>query len=139
MEPAAPVDTTVGPMLIQVVGRDAAGNVDTILRTVQIVAGPRVAITSPISGDSVPRGIAMVVSVRVQHNDGIGRIRITANGENTWPTALNDTVTQVYTNAPRDTVFSALINIPANAPLRGRITVNASAKVTVMRLGMPRG
>ncbi|HYC50939.1 MAG TPA: hypothetical protein VEB19_07525, partial [Gemmatimonadaceae bacterium] len=127
LQPAVPVDTTVGPMVIMIVGRDAAGNVDTVTRTVQIVTGPRVAITSPVSGDSVPRGIAMSVSVRVQHNEGISRIRITANGENTWPTALNDTVTQVYTTGPRDTVLTALINIPANAPLRGRITIGATA------------
>ena len=127
LQPALPVDTTVGPMVIMVVGRDGSGNVDTVTRTVQLVTGPRVAITSPISGDSVPRGIAMAVTVRVTHNDGIGRIRITANGENTWPTALNDTVTQVYITGPRDTVLTALIPIPANAPLRGRITVGASA------------
>jgi hypothetical protein len=127
LKPGTPVDTAVGPMIVMVVGRDASGNADTVIRTVQIVAGPRVTTTSPISGDSVPRGIAMSVSVRAQHSDGIGRIRITANGENSWPTALNDTLTQVYTTGPRDTVFTVLINIPANAPLRGRITINASA------------
>jgi hypothetical protein len=127
LQPGRPVDTTVGPMVVYVVGRDASGNADTVIRTVQIVAGPRVAITAPTSGDSVPRGIAMSVSVRAQHSEGIGRIRITANGETSWPTALNDTVTQLYTTGPRDTVFTALINIPANAPLRGRITINASA------------
>ena len=127
LQPAAPVDTTVGPMVVMVVGRDGAGNVDTVTRTVQIVAGPRVAITAPISGDSVPRGIAMSVSVRVQHGDGIGRIRITANGETSWPTALSDTLVQAYTNAPRDTVFTALIAIPPDAPLRGRIIITADA------------
>ena len=120
-------DTTVGPLIVYVVGRDASGNADTVIRTVQIVAGPRVTITAPTSGDSVPRGIAMSVSVRAQHGDGIGRIRITVNGEASWPTALNDTLTQAYANGPRDTVFTALVNIPANAPLRGRITINASA------------
>lgn len=127
LKPATPVDTTVGPLVVYVIGRDAAGNADTVIRTVQIVAGPRVTITSPISGDSVPRGIAMSVSVRAQHSDGIGRIRITVNGESSWPTALNDTVIQVYTTGPRDTTLTALINIPANAPLRGRIIINALA------------
>jgi len=127
VQPAQPVDTTVGPLVLEVIGRDASGNVDTVTRTLQIVTGPRVAITSPTSGDSVPRGIAMSVSVRVQHNEGISRIRITANGETTWPTALNDTITQNYTTGPRDTVLTALINIPANAPLRGRIIVGATA------------
>lgn len=127
LKPATPVDTTVGPMVVMVVGRDGAGNVDTVTRTVLIVAGPRVSITSPTSGDSVPRGIAMSVSVRVQHGDGIGRIRITANGETSWPTALSDTLVQAYTNGPRDTVFTALIPIPADAPLRGRIIITADA------------
>ena len=120
-------DTTVGAMIVMVVGRDGSGNADTVIRTVQIVAGPRVSITAPTSGDSVPRGIAMSVSVRAQHGDGIGRIRITANGENTWPTPLNDTLNQAYTNSPRDTVFTALVNVPADAPLRGRIIINAFA------------
>src|SRR5687767_7367226 len=127
LQPGTPVDTAVGPMLVMVVGRDASGNADTVIRTVQIVAGPRVSITAPTSGDSVPRGIAMSISVRAQHGDGIGRIRITANGENSWPTPLNDTLTQLYTNSPRDTVFTALVTVPANAPLRGRIVINAFA------------
>lgn len=127
VQAVAPVDTTVGPLLLVVIGRDSAGNVDTVTKNLQIVTGPRVAITSPTGGDSVPRGIAMAVTVRVTHPDGIGRIRITTNGETTWPTALNDTVTQLYVNGPRDTTLTVLVNIPANAPLRGRVTIGASA------------
>jgi hypothetical protein len=127
LKPNVPVDTTVGPLLLMVIGRDSAGNVDTVTRQLQIVTGPNLSITVPTSGDSVPRGIAMSVAVRVTHPDGIGRIRIAVNGENTWPTPLNDTLTQTYTNAPRDTVFSGLVSIPANAPLRGRIIVTAFA------------
>lgn len=127
LQPAQPVDTTVGPMVVMIVGRDAAGNVDTIVRTVQMVSGPTISITSPINGDSVPRGIAMSVAVRGRHPDGISRLRITVNGENTWPTPLNDTLTEVYTTGPRDTTFSGLVSIPADAPLRGRIIVGASA------------
>jgi len=127
VQPVAPVDTTVGPLLLMVIGRDSAGNVDTLTKSLQIVTGPRVSILSPFAGDSVARGLTMSVAVRVTHPDGIGRIRITVNGETTWPTALNDTTTQLYVTGPRDTSLTANVLIPANAPLRGRVTIGATA------------
>lgn len=127
LQPALPVDTTVGPMVIMAVGVDSAGNVDTATVTVQMVTGPKLTITNPVNNDSVPRGILMAVSARATSASGVSRITIRVQGETTWPTQLNDSVRQTYPGGTFDVTLTGSVLIPIDAPLRGRITVTASA------------
>src|SRR5260370_5828228 len=59
LQPAQPVDTTVDSLVIVAVAKDGAANVDSALRRGNIVAGPRLSITSPNQGDTVPAGAAV--------------------------------------------------------------------------------
>ena len=84
-------------------------------------------IVSPTNGDSIPAGVGLSVGARAQSPNGVGRIDIRVQGESNWPTKLDTTFSQVYTNSPRDITFSAVARIPIDAPLRGRVTVTATA------------
>jgi hypothetical protein len=127
LQPAQPLDTTVGPMVLMAVGVDSAGNVDTTTVTVQMVTGPKLTITNPVNNDSVPRGILMAVSAHATSASGVSRITIRIQGEAAWPTQLNDSVRQVYPAGSFDVTLTGSALIPVDAPLRGRITVTASA------------
>jgi hypothetical protein len=127
LKPAAPVDTTVDSLIIQAVLFDSAGNTDTATVRVNIVAGPRVSIVSPTASDSFPRGFGMSVSARALHNDGVASVSIRVQGEPTWPTLLDTTITQTYPSGSRDVLDTGTVIIPGDAPLRGRITITASA------------
>ena len=48
-------------------------------------------------------------------------------GETSWPTKLDTTVSQVYTNASRDVTFAQTVRIPIDAPVRSRVTITATA------------
>src|SRR5919204_3142536 len=127
LQPAVPVDTSIGPLLIIAVGQDSAGNIDSAKVRVQLVTGPKVTITQPANGDSVPRGISMSVAARATSGAGVSRITIRVQGEATWPTLLDTTITQTYPGGTLDVTLNGAVPIPANAPLRGRITVTATA------------
>src|SRR5688572_15357867 len=94
---ATPIDSTIDSLIIFAVVRDASGNVDTASRRVDIVRGPSVVITNPINGDSVPQGIGMAVSARVQHSDGVRDVTVRVRGETTWPTLLDTSMVTTIT------------------------------------------
>lgn len=127
LQPAQPLDTTVGPMVIMAVATDSAGNVDTTQVTVQMVTGPKVTITVPATGDQVPRGVAMSVSARATHGSGVSRITILVQGEANWPTPLNVPITQQYPAGTTDVTLTGSVVIPPDAIIGGRITITASA------------
>jgi hypothetical protein len=127
LQPANKADSTLDSLVIVVIASDSAGAADTATRRINIVAGPRVNIISPTNNDSIPAGVGLSVAAHAQHVDGVGRIDIRVQGESNWPTKLDTTVTQVYTDAPRDITFSSVVRIPVNAPIRGRVTISASA------------
>ena len=127
LQPANKADSTLDSLVVVVIATDSLGAADTAYRRINIVAGPRVNIVSPTNNDSVPAGVGLSVAAHAQHTDGVGRIDIRVQGEANWPTKLDTTVTQVYTDAPRDVTFSSVVRIPANAPIRGRVTISASA------------
>ena len=127
LQPISQADSSLDSLIIVVVATDSLGVADTAFRRINIVAGPRVTLVSPTNNDSVPAGVGLSVAARAQHVDGVGRIDIHVQGESNWPTKLDTTVTQVYTDAPRDITFSSVVRIPVNAPIRGRITVSATA------------
>lgn len=129
LQPAQPLDTTVGKMVIMAVATDSAGNVDTATVTVSMVTGPKVTILAPANGATVPRGVPMSVSVRATHTNGVSSVSIRVQGEATWPTLLDVPFTQTYPPGSRDVTLTGTLTIPADAPLvpPGRVTITASA------------
>jgi hypothetical protein len=127
LQPINPADTAVDSLRIIVIATDSAGNADTATRVIQMVSGPKVTVVSPVNGDSIPAGTGLNVAARAQHPNGVGRIDIRVRGEANWKTKLDTSFTQVYTTNPRDITFTAIARIPVDAPLRGRITVTATA------------
>jgi hypothetical protein len=127
LQPVNKADSTLDSLVVLVTALDSIGGADTARRRINIVAGPRVTLVSPTNNDSIPAGVGLSVGAHAQHSDGVGRIDIRVQGEATWPTKLDTTLTQVYTDAPRDVTFSAVARIPANAPIRGRVTITAVA------------
>jgi len=127
LKPAVPVDSSLDSLIIRAIATDSVNAVDTVTRRTDLVSGPRVTITSPTTGDSTPAGIGLSVSGTAEHPDGVGRASVRFQGEATWPTRLDTTVTIVVSGSPRTFNFSAVASIPANAPLRGKITVTANA------------
>ncbi|HVX41528.1 MAG TPA: hypothetical protein VHB25_18360 [Gemmatimonadaceae bacterium] len=127
LQPLNPADTTLDSLIVIVVARDSLGLADTAQTRINIVAGPKVSIPSPANGDSVPAGVGLAVSGRAQSDIGVGRIDIRVRGESNWPTPFDTTITQVYTSNPRDITYTGVVRVPINAPLRGRLTITATA------------
>ncbi|HEY2163690.1 MAG TPA: Ig-like domain-containing protein [Gemmatimonadaceae bacterium] len=122
-----PADTTVDSLVVVVGATDGVGAADTAMASVFIVAGPKVTIVAPNNGDSIPAGVGISVSARAQSGNGVGRIDIRVQGETNWPTKLDTTISQIFSNNPRDVTFSTTARIPINAPIRGKITVSATS------------
>jgi hypothetical protein len=126
-----PADTTLDSLVIVATVTDSAGSKDSTLRTVNLVAGPKVAIISPASGDSTPAGIGLSVIAQALHPDGVALVTIHAQGEANWPTKFDTTVSVPVTGAPRDfTTLPVVFRVPNNAPIRGRVTLIATAVST---------
>jgi hypothetical protein len=120
-------DTTLDSLLVVASAIDGAGAADTAMRSVFIVAGPKVSIVSPNNNDSIPAGVGIGVAARAQSGNGVGRIDIRVQGESNWPTKLDTTISQTYAGNPRDVTFSSTARVPSNAPIRGRITITATS------------
>jgi hypothetical protein len=127
LKPATPVDSSLDSLVVRVIALDSAAMADTVMRRVDIVSGPKVTITTPVNGDSTPAGIGLSVSGTAEHPDGVSRATVRFQGEASWPTKLDTTITTTTTGSPKTFQFSAIASVPANAPLRGKITVTASA------------
>lgn len=127
LQPISAADTSVDSLVVLVTAVDSVGAADSARTTVFLVAGPSVSILAPTNGDSVPAGVGITVSSRAQSGNGVGRVDIRVQGESNWPTKLDTTISQVYSNSPRDVTFSTTARIPANAPIRGRVTITSTA------------
>ncbi|HEY4304387.1 MAG TPA: hypothetical protein VGM82_07980 [Gemmatimonadaceae bacterium] len=127
LKPVVPVDSALDSLIVRVVAADSGGAVDTVTRRTDLVSGPKVTIVSPVSGDSAPAGIGLSVTALAEHPDGVGRTSIRFQGESTWPTKLDTTITTTVTGSPRSYNFTNVAIIPADAPLRGKITITANA------------
>lgn len=128
LKAATPIDTSLGPLLIEAIVLDSANNADTATRLVSIVTGPKLTIVAPVTGDSVPQGVAVQVSVQLTHTDGVARDTIRVTGQSNWPTPLDTTIVHTFPSGSRNITDTATFIVPANAPLRSRITINASAR-----------
>lgn len=122
-----PGDLTLDSLVIIGILTDSLGLADTSRVPAVLVSGPQVTIESPVAGDSIPSGVGVSITVRAVDADGIGSIQIRVTGDASWPTALDTTLVQAFTGGPRDVRFTAIVLIPANAPGRSRLTINASA------------
>ncbi|HEX3867974.1 MAG TPA: hypothetical protein VHV78_14530, partial [Gemmatimonadaceae bacterium] len=127
LQPTTPVDTTIDSLVILVVAKDTSGGVDSATTRVNLVAGPKVSVVAPTSGDSIPAGVGLNVAARATSPIGVGRIDIRVQGEANWPTKLDTSFSQVYTDSPRDITFSAVARVPIDAPIRGKLTITATS------------
>ena len=129
LKAATPVDTSIDSLVIQAIHKYSAGNVDTTRRVIQLVNGPKVTITAPLANDSVPRGINFTVSATAEHPSGVDTIEIHVFGEPSWPLPrLDTTVRAPFVSGTTNAAMTASILVPANAPARGKITINARAR-----------
>jgi hypothetical protein len=128
LKPNVPVDSTLGDLTILAIGRDAAGNVDTARRVLQLVTGPAVNILGPLPGSEVAQGSSMTVRVHVTHNVGVRSVRVIVAGEPTWPTPLNAQFDTVFGGIVRDDTLDYLVPVPLDAPAGRPITITASAE-----------
>lgn len=126
LQPAVPLDTTLGPVVIEAVVQDSSGNTAMARRVVQVVTGPKLRIVLP--NDSVPVGRPFQVQVEISHPDGIAIDSIRVVGDPSWPTRLDTTIVRTFPPGTRTVTDTATVNIPANAPLRSRVTVTATAR-----------
>jgi hypothetical protein len=127
IQPLNVADTTLDSLIVIAIATDSLGGADTATRRINIVAGPKVTVVSPVNGDSIPAGVGLNVAARAQQGNGVGRIDIRVQGEANWPTKLDTSFSQTYQTNPRDITFSAVARIPIDAPLRGKITITATA------------
>ncbi|HVZ79082.1 MAG TPA: hypothetical protein VG818_13950 [Gemmatimonadaceae bacterium] len=127
LQPAQPVDTSLDSLVILALVKDSAGNVDSVLRRVNIVAGPKVNVVAPAPGDSVPAGFGMTVTLHATHGSGVAKLSFRVQGETNWPTKLDTSVTATYPPNSRDVTLTSIVRIPLDAPVRGKITVTSSA------------
>lgn len=127
LQPAQPVDSSVDSLVIVAVVKNASGGLDSTSRTVNIVSGPRLTITAPAAGDSVPAGVSMTAAVHATSSIGVSRLSLRVQGESNWPTKLDTTISQTY-QLPnnRDVTLNATVRMPQDAPVRGKITVTAT-------------
>jgi hypothetical protein len=130
-----PADQNLDSLVIRAVVTDSLGLVDTAFVRATIVSGPHVTIDSPANGDSVPSGVAISILAHATDVDGIGRITIRVDGDPSWPVPMHDTLIVAYDGTSRDVILNGVFNIPATAPQRSRITVNASALDAVRQPG----
>lgn len=108
---------------------DSLGLRDTARVRAALVSGPKVTIESPAPNDSVTPGIALSLTARATDADAINRVQIIVRSEGTnWgPLAFTDTLTQLFGGSSIDVTSTQSIVIPAAAPSRGRIVVQAFA------------
>lgn len=138
LKPSTAGDTTVDSLVIAAIATDSAGITDTTKRRIDLVAGPRVILSAPASGDSTPAGIGLTAIATADHPDGISNVKIRFQGEVSWPTKFDTTISQSIIGAPRSVTVSGIARVPIDAPVRGRVTVTATASsVTGRPSNMP--
>jgi hypothetical protein len=72
--------------------------------------------------------VAIGITARAVHPDGIGSIDLRVRSESSWPTTVDTVITIPVTGAPREATVTGAVRIPVNAPIRGRLTVTATAQ-----------
>ncbi|MES2178673.1 MAG: hypothetical protein V4550_12510 [Gemmatimonadota bacterium] len=123
LKPLAPIDTLTDSLVVRAIARDFLGGVDTALVTIKMVRGPSVQLLAPVRGDSATAGTGLTIALRAQDLSGVTRLGFRLQSEPGFPTAIDTTVIQTYSELPKDVTFSVTLPIPINAPPRGVLTV----------------
>jgi hypothetical protein len=126
LRPGAPLDTTLGIVIIQVEGEDAGGNVTIVRRPVKVVAGPKVFIETP---DSLPVGRTSTITVIATHPVGVASdsVRIRSDTLVPWTTPVDQVVELTFPAGTTESEHDILVTIPADAPVRSRVHIDAYA------------
>ena len=119
----APIDTVTDTLVVSGVVTDLANNVDTVKVKVKMVNGPTVTFLSPLLGDSATNGANMAVAVKGTSILGVSKLGFRVQSAPGWPTPIDTTVVVNYGTALKSTTVQANIQVPANAPLKGVITI----------------
>ena len=119
----APIDTVTDTLVVSGVLTDLAGNSDTVRVKVKMVNGPTVVFLSPVLGDSATNGANLAVSLKALSTLGVTRLGFRATTEGSWPTPIDTTVIVNYSSPLKTAQMQAAVKVPANAPLKGVITI----------------
>jgi len=149
LKAAVPADTLTDSLVVSAIATDVLGGVDTARVTIKMVRGPTVTVLSPVAGDSATPGAGLTITLRAQDLTGVTRLGFRLQSDATFPTKVDTTVIATYANLPKDVTFTATIQVPANAPPRGILTISpistnlggqdgASTPTTIaIRAGLP--
>ncbi|HEY5441337.1 MAG TPA: hypothetical protein VIJ90_08665 [Gemmatimonadaceae bacterium] len=132
LKPVAPFDTIPGKLLVYGIVTDAAGNVTIDTVAIQMTKGPNVSLLAPVVGDSLTRGTKLRITVSATSTAGVAKLGFDIASGSTgpvWPTpiALTSYDTTLATPALKTGPYTVDINIPADAPSKGVLTISPHA------------
>lgn len=119
----APIDTITDTLVVTGVVSDLANNVDTVRVKVKMVNGPTVTFLNPVIGDSAINGANLAVSLKGASVLGVTKLGFRMQSAPGWPTPVDTTVIVNYGSPVKSTTMQANILVPADAPLKGVITI----------------
>src|SRR3954471_9905911 len=119
----APIDTVTDTLFVTGVVTDLANNVDTVRVKVKMVNGPSVTFLSPVLGDSATNGANLAVSLKGVSVLGVTKLGFHMQSDPGWPTPIDTTIIVNYPSPLKSTTMQANIKVPADAPLKGVITI----------------
>ena len=119
----APIDTVTDTLIVTGVLTDLASNTDTVRIKVKMVNGPTVIFLSPVLGDSATNGANLQVSLKALSTLGVTKLGFRATSDPSWPTPIDTTVIVNFSPSLKTATMQALVKVPANAPLKGVITI----------------
>jgi len=120
---AAPIDTITDTLVVTGVLTDLQGNADTVRIKVKMVNGPTVLFLSPVLGDSAINGANLQVSLKALSTLGVTKLGFHATSDPSWPTPIDTTVVVNFSPPNKAATMQASVKVPANAPLKGVITI----------------
>ncbi|HTK48336.1 MAG TPA: hypothetical protein VL328_10225 [Gemmatimonadaceae bacterium] len=124
----SPVDTVTDTLYVTGILTDLANNADTVRVPVKMVNGPSVTFLSPTLGDSAVRGADLMVSLRATSTLGVRTLGFRIQSAAGWPTPVDSTVQVNYGSALQTATMQGAIPIPADAPLKGVLTITPISK-----------
>ena len=123
LQPLTPLDSITDSLFVRGIVSSTLGGFDTAIVAVKIVRGPTVTFTAPVPGDSATPGAGLTIVVRAQDPSGVTRLGVRVTSDGSFPTAIDATALQAYPTQPKDISFTTTVQIPANAPPKGLITI----------------
>ncbi|MEP6618217.1 MAG: hypothetical protein ABJE47_02835 [bacterium] len=151
LKAVTPIDTLTDSLIVLGVLADGSDNRDTVRLKIKMVSGPIVTFLSPVPGDSATAGAGLTVSLRAVHALGVAQLGFRLQGDPSWPTKLDTTITQSFGGTQTNVTFTSTINIPANATPKSIITItpisadvngqegSSAATLIAIRAGLPPG